>query len=74
MPEPGEQIAIPGASLAAIHAIRAKVGEAARPSQPAAPRVREAPALLFFAAMSVVIFGLPIEFRRFRPQRRCRAG
>jgi hypothetical protein len=67
MSEAEEQIAIRGASVAVIHAISAKVGEAAMPSQPAAPRVRHALALRFFAAVSVVILGLPIDFRRFRP-------
>ena len=38
MLEPEEQSAIVGAAFAAIHAISAKVGEAARASQPAAPR------------------------------------
>jgi len=63
-PEAGEQMVIWGASLAAIHAISAKVGEAAMPSQPAAPLAR---ALLFLVAMDVVIVGLPIDFRRFQP-------
>lgn len=69
VPETEEQIVIRGASLAAIHAISAKVGEAVRPSQPAAPPACQARALLIFATTGVFIFGLPIDFRRFRPLR-----
>ena len=55
MLEPEEQSAIVGAAFAAIHAISAKVGEAARASQPAAARP-EAIALPWFAAEDIVIF------------------
>jgi hypothetical protein len=67
MPEAEEQIAIRDISVAAIHAVRAKVGAAARPIQPAASRARHAPAFRSFAAVSVVIFSLPSDFGRFRP-------
>jgi hypothetical protein len=67
MPEVEEQIAIRDGSVAAIHAIRAKVGAAARPIQPAAPRARQAFAFRSFAAVSVVIFSLPSDFGRFLP-------
>src|ERR1700693_5991833 len=64
MLEPEEQSAIGGASSAAIHAMSAKVGEAAMASQPAAPRACQALALPLFAAEDVVIFRLPIDCRR----------
>jgi hypothetical protein len=66
-PDPEEQSAIGCASFAAIHAMSAKVGEAAKASQPAAPRACHAPALPVFAAKDVVIFRLPIDCRRLRP-------
>src|SRR5918993_483768 len=49
-PDPEEQSAIGGASFAAIHAMSAEVGEAAKASQPAAPLACHAPALPVFAA------------------------
>jgi hypothetical protein len=61
MAEAEEQSAIRGASVAAIHAIKAKAGDAARPIQLAASRARHAPAFRFFAAVSVVIFSLPSD-------------
>ena len=67
MLEPEKQRAIGGASAAAIHAMSAKVGEAASPSQLAASRARGAGALPFREAAEVVIFGLPIDIRRFQP-------
>jgi hypothetical protein len=67
MLEPEEQSAIGGASFAATHAMNARVGEAARASQPAAPRAGQAPALPLFAAEDVVIFQLPIDCRHSRP-------
>jgi hypothetical protein len=62
-----EQIAIGGAWFAAIQAMSAKVGEAARLSQPAAPRACHARATDLLAAEGVAIFGLPIDCRRSRP-------
>lgn len=54
-----EQIVACGAAFAESHAISAKVGEAARPSQPAASQaVCQARALLFFVIIDVVIFDL----------------
>jgi hypothetical protein len=67
MRDPEEQNAIGGASFAAIHAMSAKVGEAARPSQPADPRGCQAHPLGLFAVEDVVILRLPIDCRRFRP-------
>jgi hypothetical protein len=61
-----EQSAIGGASFAAIHAMSAKVGEAASASQPAAPRACQAFALPLFAADDVVIVRLPIDCHRSR--------
>src|SRR5271165_5521027 len=83
MLEPEEQSAIGGASFAAIHAMSAKVGEAARPSQPAAPRGRQAHPLPLSAAEDVVIFWAPDRLSPFlaaagpsedlgRPDRRVR--
>jgi hypothetical protein len=51
---PEEQSAIGRASVAAIHAMSAKVGEAARASTPPAPRAGDVLALLSFAAEYVV--------------------
>src|SRR5258708_559420 len=67
MPEAEAQSAVREASVAAIHAIRAKVGDAARPIQRAASRARHAPALRLFAAFSVVTCSLLSDFDRFRP-------
>jgi hypothetical protein len=61
------QRAIGGACLVAIHAMSVKVGEAARPSQPAAPRGCHGHPLPLSVAEDVVIFRLPIDCRRFRP-------
>jgi hypothetical protein len=55
-----------GDTVAAIHAIRAQVGDAVRPIQPAASPARHASAFRFFAAASVVIFSLPGDVGRFR--------
>ena len=57
MLEPEEQNAIGGASFVAIHAMSAKVGEAARASQPAAPRACQAPVLPWFAARRLSFSG-----------------
>src|SRR4051812_44211955 len=62
-----EQSAIAGACFAATQAIKAKVGEAASPSQPAPPRGRQANWPGLFTAEHVAIFNLPIDCRRFRP-------
>jgi len=59
MSEAEEQVAIRGASVAVIHAISAKVGDAARVSQSAAPRASQALVLPLFAAEDVVIFRFP---------------
>jgi hypothetical protein len=67
MPGPEEQIVISDASIAEIHAMSAKVGEAARPSQLVASWVCRARASLFFAGIDAVIFYFPIELDRFRP-------
>jgi hypothetical protein len=67
MPEAEAQMALRGASVIAIHAIRAKVGDPARAIQPAASRTRQVPALRRFAAISVVIFSLPSDFGRLWP-------
>jgi hypothetical protein len=64
---PEEQRAIGGASFAAIHAMSAKAGEAARPSQPAALHGGQAHPPPLFAAEDVVILRLPIYCRRSRP-------
>jgi hypothetical protein len=53
--EADEQIAVRGASLAAIHAIRAKVGDAARPIQRATSPDLHRPGIRLFTAGSVVI-------------------
>jgi hypothetical protein len=55
-PELEEQKAIRGASLAAIPAISAKLGAAARPSHRVA-----------WVLANIVIFGLLIDGRGFRP-------
>jgi hypothetical protein len=57
MVEPEEQSVIVGAAFAAIHAISAKVGEAARASQPAAPRACQGLVLPLFATEDIVISG-----------------
>jgi hypothetical protein len=66
--EPEEQRVIGDASFAAIHAMSAKVGEAARLSQPAALRGCQTDPLPVFAAEDIVIFPLPIDCRRVRPR------
>jgi hypothetical protein len=58
MLEPGVHNAIGDALLAAMQAMTAKVGDAARDSQPAAPR-----ACPGFAVVDVVIFQFPIDCR-----------
>jgi hypothetical protein len=65
--EPKAQNAIGRAWFAAMHAMNAKLGEAAKASQPAAPRTDPARALPLSAAEDVVIFRLPIDCRRYRP-------
>jgi hypothetical protein len=65
--EPAAQNGSGGASFAAIQAMSANVGEAARTSQPAAPRDCQALAFARFADDDVVIFRFPIDCRRFRP-------
>jgi hypothetical protein len=67
MLEPDEQRALGGAWFVAIHAMHAKVGEAARPSQPAALSGCETHPVPLSVAEDVVIFQLPIDCRRFRP-------
>jgi hypothetical protein len=57
MLEAAEQSAIGWASFAAIQAMTAKVGEAARASQPAAPRACQALVLPLSAAEDVVTSG-----------------
>jgi hypothetical protein len=59
-----EQSAIGVALFAAIHAMSAKVGEAARPSQLAAPRICQAVVLALFAVADAVILWFPIDCRR----------
>jgi len=58
-PDADEQIMVCGASFAEIQAISAKVGDAARPSQPTEPVGHEAPVSLHFVMMEVVISRLP---------------
>jgi hypothetical protein len=53
-------------SFAAIHAMSANVGEAARASQPVAPRVCQVLELSLFAAETVVILPLPIDYHGSR--------
>jgi hypothetical protein len=65
MLEPREQSAIEGAWFAAINAMSAKVGEAARPSQPAAPRACQARSPALSAAEDVVIFPAPDRLSLF---------
>jgi len=54
LPRQQAQALSPGPQ-ATIHAITAKVGEAARPIQPIASRARQVRVLLFFAIIDVVI-------------------
>jgi len=61
------QMAIRGASVAAIHAISAKAGDPARPIQLAASQARHGLAFCGFVAIGVVIFSLPDDFGRRRP-------
>jgi hypothetical protein len=61
--EPEAQNAIEGGSFAEIHAMSAKVGEAARASQRVAPRGCPAVALALVAPDDVVIVGLPIDLQ-----------
>lgn len=61
-PGPGAQITA-CMSCAEFQAIDAKVGEAARASQPAASRESWVSEERFFANMNVVIFELPVELR-----------
>jgi hypothetical protein len=65
MLEPEEQSASGCASFTAIHAMSAKVGEAARESHPAVPRACQAHPLPLFAAEDVVILRLPIRLSPF---------
>jgi hypothetical protein len=67
MLDPEEQRATGRASFAGIHAMSAKLGEAARPSQPAAPGGWQTHPVPLLAAEDVVIFPLPIDCLRFRP-------
>jgi len=67
MSEAAAQMAIRGASVAAIHAISAKVGDPARPIQPAASQARHGLAFCGIVAIGVVIFSLPDDFGRLRP-------
>jgi hypothetical protein len=64
--EPDEQSGIGSASFAAIHAMNPKVGDAARASQPAAPRARQEVALPLFAE-DVGIVRLLIDLSPFPP-------
>jgi hypothetical protein len=74
--EAEEHIGIAGAPLAVSQAMSAKVGEAARASQPAVPRACQALAVAVFAAADVVIFRFPIVSvpRRGRIEQGCKAG
>ena len=76
MLEAEAQSPIGGTLFAARHAMSAKVGEAARASQPAVPRAHQALAVAVFAAADVVIFRFPIVSvpRRCRIEQGCRAG
>jgi hypothetical protein len=64
-PGPDEQNAIGDAWFATGHAVSAKVGEAARASQSAAPRACRSLVLALSATVQVVILRLPIDCRRF---------
>ena len=64
MPGPDAQI-IACMSFAEIQAIKAKVGEAERASQPATSRNCRVSGGCFVASMDVVIFELPIELCRY---------
>jgi hypothetical protein len=66
MPGPDAQI-IACMSFAEIQAIDAKVGEAARASQPPASRERWVSGGRFLASMDVVISEFPIELRQYFP-------
>jgi hypothetical protein len=68
-----EQNVIGDASFAAIHAMSAKVGEAAKASQPVVPRACLVLALPLSAAADIVILQLPIDCLGSRPVRE-RAG
>lgn len=63
MPGPDAQV-VACTSCAEIDAINAKVGEAARPSQPAASRDCRGSEVHFLAGMNAVIFELPVGRRR----------